>query len=227
MNRRAFLSASLAALALPEVARAQQGAQDLRPRTVVAPIVVTTLEGAERAAALALANASLNAVTRLQGRFVQSSPDGANARGRFFLERPGKLRFQYDPPSTLLIVSDGRVVSMRDTALRTTERTPLRSTPLHLILDQRIDLARNARVTRVARSGQRLMITARDRTGEVDGSITLNFSGPGAELNSWDVVDGAGATTRVALSEVTRPAAMDARLFRLEDIVTNRPGPRR
>ncbi len=226
MNRRLLLLGLLAASATPALAR--QGSPDLRPRTIVAPVTPTpvTLEGAQRNAALARANAALNGVQRLQGRFVQSSPDGGNARGRFFLERPGRLRFQYDPPSTLLIVSDGRVVAMRDTALRTTERTPLRSTPLHLILDASVDLARDARVTRVAQAGERLMITARDRTGEMDGSITLNF-GPNAALESWDVIDGAGATTRVALSELTRPASFDRALFRLDDIVVTRPGPRR
>ena len=132
MNRRLLLLGLLAAGATPAFAR--QGSPDLRPRTIVAPAVAPAaivLQGQARTAALARANSALNSVQRLQGRFLQSSPDGVNARGRFFLERPGRLRFQYDPPSTLLIVSDGRVVSMRDTALRTTERTPLRSTPPH------------------------------------------------------------------------------------------------
>ncbi len=234
MNRRLLLLGLLAVGATPALARQSsldrgspgQGSPDLRPRTSVAPVLVT-LQVAERSAALARANSALNSVQRLQGRFVQDSPDGIAARGRFFLERPGRLRFQYDPPSTLLIVSDGRVVFMRDTALRTTERTPLRSTPLHLILDASIDLARDARVTRVALAGDRLLITARDRTGELDGSITLNFVGPSAALDSWDVTDGAGAATRVRLSELTRPASLERSLFRLEDIVTTRPGPRR
>lgn len=227
MNRRHLLLGLLAVSATPALAR--QGSPDLRPRTVVAPAIpptAITLQGQARTTALARANAALNAVQRLQGRFLQSSPDGVNARGRFFLERPGRLRFQYDPPSTLLIVSDGRVVAMRDTALRTTERTPLRSTPLHLILDAGVDLVRDARVTRVAQAGDRLMITARDRTGEMDGSITLNF-GANAALESWDVTDGGGAATRVVLSELTRPASFERNLFRLEDIVVSRPGPRR
>lgn len=229
MNRRLALLGLAALLALPAQA------QDLRPRTSVeaaaattpaAPVIVA-LEGAERTAAIARANLTLNAVQRLQGRFVQTSPDGGRAGGAFYLQRPGKLRFQYDPPASLLIVADGSVVSLRDTALRTTERTPLRSTPLNLILGARIDLARDARITRVARSGPWIMITARDRGGQTDGLITLHFFGPNAELRSWDVLDVTGARTRTTLAELTQPASLDRRLFQLDDLLTNRPGQRR
>jgi outer membrane lipoprotein-sorting protein len=228
MNRRTALIGLAAVLAVAPLA----SAQDLRPRTPVAAIAtpssaLTTLEGAERTAALAVANRTLNAVQRLQGRFVQTSPDGSRAGGAFYLQRPGKLRFQYDPPATLLIVSDGRVVAMRDTELRTTERTPLTSTPLNLILGAQIDLARDARIIRVSRSGQWLMVTARDRSGQTDGAITLQFFGDNAELRSWDVVDATGARTRISLSDLTQPANLDRRLFRLEDMLENRPGPRR
>jgi outer membrane lipoprotein-sorting protein len=157
---------------------------------------------------------------------VQTSPDGSRAAGAFYLQKPGKLRFEYDPPATMLIVSDGSVVSMRDTALRTTERTPLRSTPLNLVLRSQVDLARDARITRVVRNGQSLLITARDRSGMTDGEITMHFQGPSAELRSWDVTDATGARTRIALSNVSQPATLDRRLFRLEDLVGERRGPR-
>ncbi len=230
MNRLTLLAALAALLALPVAA------QELRPRIGVEAAAVTTpatapivtpLDGAERTAALALANQTLNAVLRLQGRFVQSSPGGARAAGAFYLQRPGKLRFQYDPPAALLIIADGSVVALRDTQLRTTERTPLRSTPLHLILGAQIDLARDARITQVARSGPWLMISARDRGGQTDGQITLHFFGPNAELRSWDVLDVTGARTRITLSELTQPASLDGRLFRLDDVLIDRPGQRR
>jgi outer membrane lipoprotein-sorting protein len=225
MNRRSALLGLAALLALPAA-----HAQDLRPRTSVSAATtpaIVALDGAERATAIALANRTLNAVQRLQGRFVQTSPDGSRAGGLIYLQRPGKLRFQYDPPATLLIVSDGNVVALRDTELRTTERTTLRSTPLNLILGARIDLERNARILRVSRSGSWLMITARDRSGQTDGQITLHFFGDAAELRSWDIVDATGARTRITLSELTQPASLDRRLFRLEDMLEDRPGPRR
>lgn len=208
MNRR-FALLGLSALVLAPAAYAQQGAP-------------TPLEGAARAEGLALANTSLNDVQRLQGRFLQQSPGGSRASGMFYLQRPGRLRFEYDPPATMLIVADGTVVAMRDTELRTTERTPIRSTPLNLILGATINLERDARVLRVSRAGQWLMITARDRAGQTDGQITLQFFGPTAELRSWDVIDATGARTRVTLSDITQPASFDRSLFRLEDMVGNR-----
>lgn len=207
MNRR-FALLGLSALVLVPAAHAQQ-----------APVV---LDGAARAEGLAQANRALNATQRLQGRFVQTSPGGARASGMFYMQRPGRLRFQYDPPASLLIVADGSVVALRDTQLRTTERTPLRSTPLNIILGQTIDLERNARILRVSRAGPWLMITARDRGGQTDGQITLQFFGPQAELRSWDVIDATGARTRITLSDVTQPASFDRNLFRLEDMLSNR-----
>jgi outer membrane lipoprotein-sorting protein len=199
----------LTAFALAPAAFAQQSAP-------------TVLDGTARAEGLAQANRALNAIQRLQGRFVQTSPGGGRASGMFYMQRPGRLRFEYDPPATLLIVSDGSVVAMRDTELRTTERTPLRSTPLNIILGETIDLERNARVLRVSRAGPWLMITARDRGGQMDGQITLQFYGPEAELRSWDVIDATGARTRISLSELTRPANFERSLFRLEDMLSNR-----
>jgi outer membrane lipoprotein-sorting protein len=207
MNRR-FALLGLSALVLAPAAHAQQ-----------TPVV---LDGAQRAEGIAQANRALNAITRLQGRFIQTSPGGGRASGMFYMQRPGRLRFQYDPPATLLIVADGSVVAMRDTELRTTERTPLRSTPLNLILGQTINLERDARILRVSRAGPWLLITARDRGGQTDGQITLQFFGPNAELRSWDVIDATGARTRITLSDLTQPASFDRELFRLEDVRSNR-----
>lgn len=207
MNRR-FALLGLSALALAPAAYAQQ-----------TPVV---LEGAARAEGIAQANRALNAFTRLQGRFVQTSPGGGRASGMFYMQRPGRLRFQYDPPATLLIVADGSVVAMRDTELRTTERTPIRSTPLNIILGQTINLERDARILRVSRAGPWLLITARDRGGQTDGQITLQFYGANLELRSWDVIDATGARTRITLSDLTQPASFDRSLFRLEDMLSNR-----
>ena len=112
MNRRTAL-AGLAALAFALPAAAQTAGLELRPRTaVVTASGLVTLEGEARAAALARANQTLNAVTQPAGPL---RADLARWRPRqpaaFYLQRPGKLRFEYDPPATMLIVSDGSVVA--------------------------------------------------------------------------------------------------------------------
>ena len=221
LTKRFVLGAALSVLAGAAVA--QTAPLSLRTPTP-GPSVgdATTLAGADRASALTRANAALNSVDLLQGRFVQIGPDGSRANGAFYMQRPGKLRFEYDAPATLLIVSDGRVVHMRDRALRTTDRTPLNSTPLNLVLRDNINLERDARITRVARQGDSILVAARDRQGLADGQITMRFSGPNADLRSWDVIDATGARTQIQLVSVVRPAAIDRRLFRLEDQLDSR-----
>jgi outer membrane lipoprotein-sorting protein len=175
------------------------------------------LQGAQRAQAIATANRYLNSFTRLQARFTQSSPGGGRAVGTVYIQKPGRMRFQYDPPAQLLVVSNGSVVAVRDNELRTTERTSLRSTPLNIILGSNIDLERDSRVLRVSQSGAWNMITVRDRAGQMDGQITLQFNN--GVLRSWDVIDATGARTRITLSNVTEPGSLDASLFRLPDVV--------
>jgi outer membrane lipoprotein-sorting protein len=220
LPKLAFLAATLAFAP----ALAQPPATPAAAQPAAASVV---LAGPERTQALAAANRALNATRTLQGRFRQVSPDGASTAGAFYLQRPGRLRFEYDPPATLLIVANANTLYMRDRELRTTERTTLDSTPLNLILKQNIDLARDSRVTRVAREGSALLITARDRSGRTDGEITLRLDGAGLDLHSWDVVDATGSRTRVWLSDVTHPESFDRRLFRVEDVLDPvRRGPR-
>ncbi|MES1197369.1 MAG: outer membrane lipoprotein carrier protein LolA [Pseudomonadota bacterium] len=217
MVRRAILLAlSLAAIALPAAAQLRGTTPSPAQDAATAPAPVQ-LEGAARDQALTQANRALNALQTLQGHFVQTSPAGRTS-GAFYLQRPGKLRFEYDPPATMLIVSDGRVVAMRDRALRTTQRTPLNSTPLNLILRAQIDLARDARIIRVVRQGDALFVTAHDRSGQTNGELTMRLDGPALQLSSWDVVDATGARTHIALTGVSSPASLDRRLFQLEDV---------
>lgn len=208
-TRRAALAGSLALLAPGALA---QGAAE------------AALTGAARSQALAQASAALNAIRTLAGRFRQIAPDGRATTGQFYMQRPGRLRFAYDPPATLLIFADGSVVAVQDTALRSVNRAPLRTTPLYFVLKNNIDLERDARVTRVMRRGDDLYVTARDRTGNADGEITLRLSGPRLQLDSWDVVDAMGGRTRLALSELSSPASLDPRLFRTPQPA--RTGPR-
>jgi outer membrane lipoprotein-sorting protein len=197
--RRAFLIALTGLLAFAaSPVRAQQA----------------SLDGAERSQVLAAASAALNAQRSLQGRFSQVAPDGQTTTGRFYLQRPGRVRFEYDPPAQFLIVADGSIVAIQDGALRTTNRAPLRSTPLFFVLKDGVNLERDARITRVVRDGDALLVSARDRSGQADGELTLRLEGPNYTLRSWDVVDATGGRTRVSLSGVQTAAALDPRLFR-------------
>jgi len=224
MNRRAilFAVAALTALEAPALAQTDQLHPRTDPNAGLAPV---DLAGPDRDRALGQANASLNALQRVQGHFAQTAPNHTVSSGTFYMQRPGKLRFEYDPPAALVIVSDGSVVAERNQAMRTTDRTPLRSTPLYFFLRSDIDLARDSRITRVARAGDWLLISVIDRSGETDGRLTLFFYGPDAEFRCWDVVDVTGSRTRVMLSDLTQPASLDPSLFRLDDVISRGHGP--
>lgn len=207
------LAPSLTALALliaPLTASAQSA-----PAIVRQALAQTALVGADRTQALAQASAALNRIASVQGRFAQIAPDGTRSQGDIYLQRPGRMRFQYDAPSPLTIVSDGSIVSVEDRSVRDVSRVPLRSTPLYYVLKRDVNLERDARITRVARAGDQLLVTARDRSGEADGEITITFAGPTQELREWSVTDGQRQTTRISLSGVRAAGAIDPRLFRV------------
>jgi outer membrane lipoprotein-sorting protein len=131
------------------------------------------------------------------------------------MQRPGKLRFEYDAPSPLTIVSDGSVVAIEDRSSRDVQRIPLRSTPLYYVLKRDVSLERDARITRVLQQNGDLYVTARDRRGEAEGEITMHFAGPARELKQWSITDGQRQNTRVSLSDMRPAAGLESRLFRI------------
>jgi outer membrane lipoprotein-sorting protein len=194
MNRRDLLLAT-PLLLLPEVAFAQ------------------ALPKADQASAIAAVGRAVNAITRLQGRFAQTNPDGTTVGGQFWLQRPGKVRFQYDAPSPLLLISDGTNVILRDTRLRTTDRYPLRQTPLYFLLKANVDLARDVIVSGVERRAGNLYLAMRDRRREADGELTVSFDQTTNALEEWTIRDRQGRSTRVRLMDAVQGPAINATQF--------------
>ena len=152
-----------------------------------------------------------------KARFVQTDARGASSQGTVWLKRPGKARFAYDPPSGLLVVSNGSTVSVADARLKTFDAYPLVSTPLSLFLAKTIRLDRGVQVTRVARMSDGFSITARDVKKETAGQITLTFTDTPLALAGWSVTDAQGRATRVALSGLQASPGLDPGLFVLKD----------
>jgi outer membrane lipoprotein-sorting protein len=214
--KRILLASAIALAGLSGAALAQSALPRAAQTGAAQPLPVQ-LSGAERTAALTAASAALNRNTSLQGRFTQTAPDGGVTRGKIYLQKPGRLRFEYDAPTPLLIVADGATVAVEDKQLKDVSRVPLRSTPLFYVLKRDINLERDARITRVARQGGTLLVTARDRTGEAEGEITLSFDTATYALTRWEIVDAQRQVTRINLSEVRAAPRLDPRLFRLQD----------
>jgi len=147
-------------------------------------------------------DAYLNAIRTMKASFVQIDPDGTVDQGTFALSKPGRMRFEYAPPTSTLIVSDGSTVAVQNPKLKTIDKYPLSQTPLDLILGDRIDLLHNHSIVGAGRQQDQFVIKARSRGGQTQGNISLVFSEPDLELRQWTVVDNQGLTTTVALQNV-------------------------
>lgn len=175
------------------------------------------LDGQDAERALAQAKSALVAARRASGRFDQYNADGTLSKGTFALSRPGKMRFDYDDPTPILIVSDGTTVAIEDSELETVDRVPLSTTPLGLLLDDELEFGRDVDVLRVAQNAEKVGITVRDATGEVEGELTMMFDRASFDLLGWVTLDANLQTTTVELSDVTTNGRVDPRLFRLDE----------
>ncbi|ADM08899.1 hypothetical protein PB2503_04122 [Parvularcula bermudensis HTCC2503] len=157
---------------------------------------------------------SLESIDRLQAAFAQRSPSGGVYSGTLYLDRPGKLRFEYDDPSPQLIVATGGLVYVHDEDLKTTDSYPVGETPLSLLLSERID-TQSAVLRGVQRYEDRVAVTVRSTDDAVTGDLTLIFTAPDMALRSWIVTETDGSRTVVDLSNVTAPQRLANRLFRI------------
>jgi outer membrane lipoprotein-sorting protein len=217
MLPRRLLPAVLGALALPALAQ-QRAAPPPAPSPAPPPArerqAPAPITDADRAA-IARAEAALTAVRTLKARFLQLDQRGGTAQGTVWMQRPGRARFAYDPPSTILIVADGTVVTFFDSAVNQTSAVPLGSTPLATLLADRVALdGGEARVTAVARGEGMLRITVVRRDRPAEGSLTLTFADTPLELRQWTVVDAQGREVRVTLFGVETGMRLDQALFR-------------
>jgi outer membrane lipoprotein-sorting protein len=159
----------------------------------------------------------LNSIRTLQGAFTQIDPNGMLEEGTFYLSKPGRMRFAYQPPNPLLIVSDGTTVAVKNAKLKTTDRYPLTDTPLDLILGDKIDLNRNLAVTGMVEDATGITIHARSQSSHAQGDISIVFAKEPLELRQWTVVDAQGLQTTVALRDVQTGVTLPGTLFVLRD----------
>lgn len=169
-------------------------------REVVAP---RTSAPASVEDAVELLNRYFNGLQALRADFVQVGGDGRRASGKLAIERPGRMRFAYDPPATLEIASDGRSVEVKDTRLGTRDVYSIGQTPLKFLVKDRIDLAKDAKVLGAASDKGLLSLRLEDRaTLGGTSRITIEYDLGGNVLRGWRVVDPQGYLTTVILRNV-------------------------
>ena len=213
MNR--FLLKSAAAAAMGFALLAPAFAQQPQPAQPTAMPAFTHIQTVS--ADLARIDAALNNTASFAGRFAQYGSDGSFSQGQIFLKRPGKIRFEYDAPAPLLLVSDGVTLTQVDRELETKDRVPLKSTPLAFFLAENVKLEDDVEVVALQKTVDGIRVAARDGSGEVDGVITMVFDNASLALKEWIVADGFGSETRVILSDLKYNERLNPRLFVIRD----------
>lgn len=178
----------------------------------VSKIYAQSLAGNDRLIAINNANKAINALDKIEGNFVQTNPNKSKYSGRFWLDRPGKMRFEYSAPVTTLMVANDSTIAITDAKLLSVDKYPLRQSPLYFLLKSNVDLGNEVKVTSVNKIGANTEIAMRDARNEAQGELTLVFDAKN-NLLGWRVLDGRKQTTIVTLSNVKKSGTLDSKLF--------------
>ena len=151
------------------------------------------------------------------GNFVQVGPDGSRMKGEFYMQKPGRVRFEYDPPSPMEIIADGQSVVVRDRKLATQDLYPLSQTPLRFLLSDRIDLLRDTNVVAVRSDDMNVTVVIQEWQALIGTSqLMMVLGAKDYQLKQWTVKDPQGYDTTVAISNLDISKRPDPRLFRLD-----------
>lgn len=156
-----------------------------------------------------------SSVKTMTGEFVQFGPKGEQTGGKFFIERPGKIRFNYESPSTFRVVSDGKSVVLMNHKLNTADLYSLSQTPLKLLLDERIDLS-GSKVRDIREEADLTTIQLADRSAFGEAIISMMFDPKTYELRQWTVTDAQGKDTTVMIFNVQQGVTFDPSVFKID-----------
>jgi len=162
-------------------------------------------------------SAYLSNVQVLSGAFNQVSPDGRLAKGQFYILKPGKVRFEYDPPSPINIIADGSSVVVRDRKLATQDVYPLSQTPLRFLLSDRIDLLKETNVIGVSADELYVTVVVEEKQPLIGTSrLMMMFGAKDLQLKQWVVTDPQGFDTTIAVSNLDSKSRPDPSMFKID-----------
>jgi outer membrane lipoprotein-sorting protein len=202
MNRRQFLAAMLMAGLAAFSANAAPARAKLSPQDQ---------------ADLARIETYLNSLHSLRARFLQVAPDGAVTEGNAWLQRPGQMRFEYDKPAPYLMVAGFGSFVFHDAELNQTTSVPLSTTPLSILLADKVVLQGGVTVTGIDRQPGQIQVTMVRTSSPEDGSLTLVFADAPLALRQWVVTDAQRQETRVSLFNIEPGGDFPATMFQFED----------
>lgn len=186
------------------------------PRRNVPANVFATFDANQKAQA-AKVSSYLSSLQTLVGNFVQVGPDGTKIKGDFYIQKPGKVRFEYEPPSPIAIIADGSSLAVRDNKLATQDIYPLSQTPLRFLLSDRIDLLKDTNVVSVTADDVFISVTIEEKQALIGTSrLMLMVGAKDGQLKQWTVTDPQGYDTTVAVYNVDSSRKLDPGLFKID-----------
>jgi outer membrane lipoprotein-sorting protein len=186
------------------------------PRRNLPANIFSSFDANQKAQA-AKVSAYLSSLQTLVGNFVQIAPDGSKSKGDFYIQKPGKVRFEYEAPSPIDIVADGSSVAVRDRKLATQDIYPLSQTPLRYLLSDRIDLLKDTNVVSVTADDVFISVTIEEKQALIGTSrLMLMIGAKDGQLKQWTVTDPQGYDTTVAVYNLDSSKKVDPGLFKID-----------
>ncbi|MDI1265239.1 MAG: outer-membrane lipoprotein carrier protein LolA [bacterium] len=186
------------------------------PNRNVPANIFATFDAGQKAQA-AKVSTYLSSLQTLVGNFVQVGPDGSKTKGDFYIQKPGKVRFEYESPSPIAIIADGSSVAVRDRKLATQDIYPLSQTPLRFLLSDRIDLLKDTNVVNVSADDVFISVTIEEKQALIGTSrLMLMIGTKDGQLKQWTVTDPQGYDTTVAVYNLDSSKKVDPGLFKID-----------
>ena len=186
------------------------------PRRNLPANIFATFDATQKAQA-ARVSSYLSSLQTLVGNFVQVGPDGSKTKGDFYIQKPGKVRFEYEPPSPIDVIADGSSVAVRDRKLATQDIYPLSQTPLRYLLSDRIDLLKDTNVVSVTADDLFISITIEEKQALIGTSRMMLMVGvKDGQLKQWTVTDPQGYDTTTAVYNLDTSKKVDPGLFKID-----------
>ena len=196
-------------MAQPDMTRRpRQRAPEATPQQQAAPATVD--------ASLAEVEQYVNSIRTLQARFVQNNPNGSVGQGTLYVRRPGRMRFEYDPPSKLKIVADGSQVTMWNTATRDFGQWPIGWTAASFLVKEPFRLSGDLKLENVERANGLLALTMTQVRKPQEGRVIVRLAENPLQLRGWSIIDGRGQRVDVALSNVQTGGQLADSLFHFD-----------
>jgi outer membrane lipoprotein-sorting protein len=181
----------------------------------VRPSEPGTLDAKQRAL-VERVSSYLSGIQTLVGDFVQVGPDGGRTEGQFYIQKPGKVRFEYNPPAKIDVIADGQSVVVRDRTLATQDLYPLSQTPLRFLLADRIDLLKDTNVVSVSADDVFVTIVIEEKQALIGTNrLMMMFGAKDFQLRQWTVTDPQGYDTTVAVYNLDISAKPDPSMFKI------------